>query len=55
MVPNFKKIIDKDKLIDLLNSVNEIAILISRFFTEILSAQRPNFFKLWSQINDPKS
>ena len=55
MVPNFKKLNDKDKLICMLNSQNEIAILISRFLTEILSAQRPSFFKLWSQINDPKS
>ena len=54
MVTDFKKLNDKDKLIYMLTSENEIAILISRFLTEILSAQRPNFFKLWSQINDPK-
>ena len=53
MVPNFLKLNDKDKLIYMLTSENEIAVLISRFLTEILSA--PSFFKLWSQINDPKS
>ena len=39
----------------MLTSENEIVILISRLITEIFSAQRPSFFKLWSQINDPKS
>ena len=42
MVPNFLKLNDKDKLIYMLTSENEIALLISRFLTEILSAQRPS-------------
>ena len=53
IVPNFKKLNDKDRLIYMLTSENEIAVLISKFLTVILSAQRPSFFKLWSQINCP--
>ena len=39
----------------MLTSENEIAVLISKFLTEILSAQRPSFLKLCIQINCPRS
>ena len=41
MVPDFKKLNDKDKLIFMLSSENEIAILISRFLTESIEHRDP--------------
>ena len=53
IVPNFRNLNDRNKLLYILTCENECAILASKFLNHILSTQRTSFTKFWEQFNNP--
>ena len=53
IVPNFKNLSNRNKLLYMLTCENECAILVSKFLSLILSTQRTSFSKFWDQLNNP--
>ena len=53
IVPNFKNLNNRNKLLYILTCENECAILVSKFLSFILCTHRPSFSKCWDQLNNP--
>ena len=53
MVPHFNDLDDNNKLFYMLTCESDCAILVGKLLDVILSTQRPNFIKIWKQLNIP--